>query len=533
MTQTDINVPVDGTITSAKLSGDLTLPGDLSFADNNKAIFGAGSDLQIYSDGDSSYLKENSATGSLFVDGDNIRFRTSDGSKSYALFTNSGSARLYHDNSIKIETTSTGIDVTGTATMDNAHVPSSGSYEVGGTASGTTAIGSLSNSAGKLTLDTDGTRSIHFKTGGNLRQFIDGSTGDISFYEDTGTTPKMVWSSSNETLAIGLSTANARLEVGAFATTSSDIAYFSNSNGSHKAIIRIDAQGDGEFVLRDAGNNEDVVISAGGDSYFTGGNVGIGTSIPQAALHVKDSGATQILVGTSDNSLTTDQVIGEFGIYKADPSGSGSAQVTASMKATSSNSIGAGSNLVFSTDGGAGATERMRIDSSGNVLVGTTSPSTTSNIYAAGSSSNAFAAGFDTASASSAAAAFSNPNSGAVARFYRAWAGAGVGSITVSGSATAYNTSSDRRLKENIADAPSASNDIDAIQVRSFDWKADGSHQKYGMVAQELLEVAPEAVSQGATEEDMMGVDYSKLVPMMIKEIQSLRREVEALKENN
>jgi hypothetical protein len=116
MTQTDINVPVDGTITSAKLSGDLTLPGDLSFADNNKAIFGAGSDLEIYSDGDSSYLKENSATGSLFVDGDNIRFRTSDGSKSYALFTNSGSARLYHDNSIKIETTSTGIDVTGTVT---------------------------------------------------------------------------------------------------------------------------------------------------------------------------------------------------------------------------------------------------------------------------------------------------------------------------------------------------------------------------------------------------------------------------------
>jgi len=107
-----------------------------------------------------------------------------------------------------------------------------------------------------------------------------------------------------------------------------------------------------------------------------------------------------------------------------------------------------------------------------------------------------------------------------------------VGSITHTTTSTAYNTSSDYRLKENIVDAPSASDDIDAIQVRSFDWKADGSHQKYGMVAQELQTVAPEAVSEGATEEEMMGVDYSKLVPMLVKEIQSLRARVAQLETN-
>jgi len=107
-----------------------------------------------------------------------------------------------------------------------------------------------------------------------------------------------------------------------------------------------------------------------------------------------------------------------------------------------------------------------------------------------------------------------------------------VGSINVTASATSYNTSSDARLKENIANAPSASDDIDAIQVRSFDWKADGSHQRYGMVAQELNAVAPEAVSEGETEDDMMGVDYSKLVPMLVKEIQSLRARVAQLESN-
>ena len=106
-----------------------------------------------------------------------------------------------------------------------------------------------------------------------------------------------------------------------------------------------------------------------------------------------------------------------------------------------------------------------------------------------------------------------------------------VGSIQTSGTSTIYNTSSDQRLKENIADADDAGSKVDAIQVRQFDWKADGSHQDYGMVAQELQAVAPEAVSGDADSEDMMGVDYSKLVPMLIKEIQSLRNRVAQLEE--
>jgi len=101
-----------------------------------------------------------------------------------------------------------------------------------------------------------------------------------------------------------------------------------------------------------------------------------------------------------------------------------------------------------------------------------------------------------------------------------------VGSITATTSATAYNTSSDQRLKENIADADDSGELIDAIQVRKFDWKADGSHQDYGMVAQELQTVAPEAVSAPENPDEMMAVDYSKLVPMLVKEIQTLRARV-------
>ena len=101
------------------------------------------------------------------------------------------------------------------------------------------------------------------------------------------------------------------------------------------------------------------------------------------------------------------------------------------------------------------------------------------------------------------------------------------GSITRLTSSTLYNTTSDQRLKTNIVDAPLGN--IDAIKVRSFDWITDGSHQEYGMVAQELIEVAPYAVNKPENPDEMMGVDYSKLVPMMIREIQDLKQRIETL----
>jgi hypothetical protein len=162
----------------------------------------------------------------------------------------------------------------------------------------------------------------------------------------------------------------------------------------------------------------------------------------------------------------------------------------------------------------------MRIDSSGNLLVGRSSvgAAATDNGHVFYGTGQHYI--------------FSNATE--CVRFYEtSGSGQQVGSISITSSATAFNTSSDQRLKENITDASSASDDIDAIQVRQFDWKVDGSHQRYGMVAQELLEVAPEAVTGEPDGEEMMGVDYSKLVPMLIKEVQSLRARVAQLEGAN
>jgi hypothetical protein len=174
------------------------------------------------------------------------------------------------------------------------------------------------------------------------------------------------------------------------------------------------------------------------------------------------------------------------------------------------------------------STERMRIDSSGNLLVGTTS--TIPFLFTSGTGAGITSGGTIMGAAAAEAGLFNRVSGdGAVVSFFRT--GTGVGNISVAAGSTSYNTSSDQRLKDNIADADDAGSKIDAIQVRQYDWKADGSHQDYGMIAQELQTVAPEAVHQPEDSEDMMGVDYSKLVPMLVKEIQSLRNRVAQLEE--
>ncbi len=120
--------------------------------------------------------------------------------------------------------------------------------------------------------------------------------------------------------------------------------------------------------------------------------------------------------------------------------------------------------------------------------------------------------------------------SGTITEFGFYYNGSSVGSVTTTASATNYNTSSDGRLKEKVKDAPKATDRVKSLKIREFDWKKDKKHQEFGLIAQEAREVFPEAVSEAP--DGFLGIDYSKFVPMLIKEVQDLRAEVEELKAN-
>ena len=175
----------------------------------------------------------------------------------------------------------------------------------------------------------------------------------------------------------------------------------------------------------------------------------------------------------------------------------------------------ANSTIQFHVD----ADEKARITSGGNLCVNTTD--STPNGLTIGSAivgyndGSMFAGHFATSTTgSSTALCFSNPNGQ-------------VGSVTTSGSATAYNTSSDYRLKEDLQDF-NALNIASKIKMYDFKWKADDS-RSYGVMAHELEEVLPQAVTGEKDAEEMQSVDYSKLVPILLKSIQELEARVKEL----
>ena len=175
-------------------------------------------------------------------------------------------------------------------------------------------------------------------------------------------------------------------------------------------------------------------------------------------------------------------------------------------------------SLVFETSG----VEKARIDSSGRLLVGATSIQGDGRIAAKGigGSYAAYASEVDTTSGVF-QFTFHNPNGL-------------VGSISSGGSATSYNTSSDYRLKENVAPMTGALAKVAQLKPCTYTWKVDGSAGQ-GFIAHELQEVVPDCVTgeKDAVDEDgkpkYQGVDTSFLVATLVAAIQELTARLEVL----
>jgi len=230
--------------------------------------------------------------------------------------------------------------------------------------------------------------------------------------------------------------------------------------------------------------------------------------------------------------------------------------------------------IVFSTtaDGAASPTERVRIDNSGRLLVGLTSPSGSAGAVLQARGTGASAAVFD------------RTNDGVVVGFKRN-GGDDVGNISINSSSTAYNTSSDYRLKENVVTEWDATSRLKQLKPSRFNFIIDADNTVDGFLAHEVSSIVPEAISgeKDATEDitnvvlkadgtvftqnisetdweegklsttdkdgntvdpiyasdttwvasktvlDYQGIDQSKLVPLLVKTIQELEARITAL----
>ena len=117
-----------------------------------------------------------------------------------------------------------------------------------------------------------------------------------------------------------------------------------------------------------------------------------------------------------------------------------------------------------------------------------------------------------------------NDTGGLPAVLFKNVAGGNVGSIMTNATVTAYNTTSDGRLKEHVEPLAGGLDTIRALRPVQFRWKMDGS-LGHGLIAQEVQHIVPEVVSQTET----LGIDYGKLVPWLVSAVKELTQQVETL----
>jgi hypothetical protein len=158
-------IDVTGVITT----DGMTTSADINFGDNDKAVFGAGSDLQIYHDGSNSYIHDN-GTGLLKIRATDFRLSNADNTADYIACTDGGDVDLSFNGSVKLSTKTDGVDITGELQCDSLDVD--GNADI----SGELTMG------GNINLQDNDT--LRIGTGADLRLYHDGSN---SYIDDLGT----------------------------------------------------------------------------------------------------------------------------------------------------------------------------------------------------------------------------------------------------------------------------------------------------------------------------------------------------------
>ncbi len=493
-TNGNINITPNGT-------GAVAFTTNATFGDNDKAVFGADSDMSLFHNGNNAFLDND--TGTLFIQTDALSVKNAAGTESVMLGAADGAVTIYHDNSAKLATTATGIDVTGTAL---AHTVEIGNGVAGGTSeilfsdsvSGRAKI-LYDHSASpneEMGFEIAGTRYMTIENGGNIGIGTDAPAHNV------------------EIVATNDGSVNDSLQIRNNATSTGTGSRIRFINSTDK---NSDANGASIASVRN-GNDNDLVFETENSEAMRidhNGLVGIGESSPAQKVHISDTGTTSSVRLRLQNSEG-------FGEISTDSN---------AIQLRNAGGIvfeGVDNNYTAIRDGD--NAEVMRI-AGGEVLIDkTASDNTTQGFRFRTTGEASFVK-----NSSGGAPLYVNRqgNDGTAINFGRA--NSQVGTITVNASGTSYNETSDHRLKENVVALTGAIDRVKALAPKRFNFIVDADTTVDGFIAHEAQTVVPEAVTGTHNEVDdggnavYQGIDKSKLVPLLTGALQEAIAKIEDL----
>ena len=325
LTTADIN---GGTIDGVTIGAN-SVSGNLSFADNTKAIFGNdGNELALYHNTTDSII-EDQGTGSLLIKGTQLKLQSAAG-EDYATFTSNGPARLFNNGVEKFATSSTGATVAGRLNTGQIEVTTL-------RANDGTGAGSIADSTGVTTLNSAVLTTADINGGTIDGTVIGGSTAATGTFTTIGSGDITITDASPKLAFIDSDGTNQKTEQvqagGSFVTTvrnntSHGSIDFKSNNGTNN-LLRFRVATDGDFNFYE---NDGSTVGVKWDA--PNGRLGIGTTSPSAALDVVGKIETSegiYLGGTGGSNLLDDYEEGTWTPVMRDASSGGNVAGAANL----------------------------------------------------------------------------------------------------------------------------------------------------------------------------------------------------------